>query len=141
MAERLAADPAAQVAPLANCHKSLPRFLAGRPVFTLASRANASTRAVRNEEELLAHVRARYDVVVKVRGSHTPLLEAAAHGTHTAQLYNFELHVMVQVSGSHTSLLRTANNPKNVKMCIFYMTFDRPSEVYSLSKLENRQRA
>lgn len=85
-AERLAADPAAQVAPLANCHKSLPRFLAGRPVFTLASRANASTRAVRNEEELLAHVRERYDVVVQVSGSHTPLLKASDNPDH-ANMY------------------------------------------------------
>lgn len=66
MAAKVAANPAAEVLPQANCHKALPRFLAGKPVVLLASRAIASSRAVRNEEDLLAYVNAHYDVVVEV---------------------------------------------------------------------------
>ena len=50
-----------------SCRKrKLPRFLSGKPVVVLASRAGAAGRAVLNEQELVDYVQAMYDVVLEV---------------------------------------------------------------------------
>ena len=50
-----------------NCRqRRTPRFLSGRPVVVLASRAGAAARAVLNEQELVDYVVATYDVDLQV---------------------------------------------------------------------------
>ena len=66
MAARQALDPSLNMT-LPNCRKwKLPRFLSGKPVVVLASRANATARAVLNEQQLVDYVHATYDVTLEI---------------------------------------------------------------------------